>query len=206
MASKRGTHHNKQKRTNSTGASGKVGSDRAADREIGGKLDFGISADRAKAPPPDGGREKGPEQGTGPMRSGASGVRDDGVGHAPGGPGTGSAGDLDPDIIGFDGKGGLAVTPPSGRTSGPDITEGGRTPFASGPPAKGENELPAGTHGVPPKIVVGSTVDRGGGDASTTGPESGADATLRPTAYPQLDVPDDEAAGEVRSERERPEP
>ncbi|HEY2588936.1 MAG TPA: hypothetical protein VGI81_24545 [Tepidisphaeraceae bacterium] len=205
MASKRGTPH-KPKKTSPPETSGKVGSDRAADREIGGKLDFGIPADQAKAPLPDGGMEKGPEPGTGPMRSGATGVRDSGVGHAPGGPGAGSGGDLDPDFIGLDGKGGVAARPASGRIQGPDITEGGSAPFASGPPARGENELPAGTHGGPPEIVIGSTVDRGGGDASTTGPESGVSPNLSPAAYPQLDVPDDEAAGEVRSDRERPEP
>lgn len=198
MASKRGTH--KKQETSSSDAGGKVGSDRAADRQVGGKLDFGIPADRAKAPLPDGGMEKGPEQGTGPMRSGATGVRDSGVGHAPGSPGAGSGGDLDPDFIGLDGKGGVAARPASGRTRGPDITEGGSAPFASGAPAKGENELPPGTHGAQPEIVTGSTVDRGGGDASTTGPESGADSNLSPTAYSPLDVPDDESVGEISSD------
>src|SRR5947209_11454177 len=81
---------------------GKVGSDPAADREFGGKLDFGIPAGKAKAPLPDGGREKGPEQGTGPMRSGEEGKRVDGVGYPPGPPGAGSGGDLDPDFVGLD--------------------------------------------------------------------------------------------------------
>jgi hypothetical protein len=107
------------------------------------------------------------------MRSGASGLRDSGVGHTPGAPGTGSGGDLDPDFIGLDGKGGLSASPASGRTSGPDITEGGSAPFASGPPAEGENELRPGTHGAPSEVVRGSTVDRTGGDASTTGSSSG---------------------------------
>jgi hypothetical protein len=199
MASKRGTN-DQQNQTSPSSTGGKVGSDRAADREIGGKLDFGIPASQVSAPLPDGGREKGPEPGTGPMRSGTRAVRDSGVGHAPGNPGTGSGGDLDPDFIGLDGKGGLSARPASGRTQGPDITEGGSAPFASGPPARGDNELPAGTHGAPPQIVRGSTVDRGGGDASTTGPASGADSTLSPTAYPRLDVPDDEAAGEISSD------
>jgi hypothetical protein len=155
---------------------GKVGSDPAADREIGGELDFGIPAGQATAPRPTGGRDKGPEQGTGPMRSGSDTTRTSGVGHAPGSPGAGSVGDLDTDFIGLDGKGGIAARPASGRTQGPDITEGGSAPFASGPPAKGENELPAGTHGVPPEIVIGSTIDRTGGDAATTGMGGGADA------------------------------
>jgi hypothetical protein len=167
---------------------------------VGGKLDVGIPADRANAPLPDGGREKGPEQGTGPMRSGTSGVRDVGVGYPPGGPGSGSGGDLDPDFIGLDGKGGVANAPASGNAQGPASTDGHSDAFASGRPARGEHQLKPGTHGAPPQVVRGSTVDRSGGDASTTGPESGADSTLSPTAYPRLDVPDNAAAGEISSD------
>lgn len=150
---------------------GKVGSDPEADREFGGKLDFGVPA--YKAEPPEGGREKGPDQGTGPMRSGLDGVRTSGVGHAPGPDGTGSEGDLDADFIGLDGKGGVAANPTSDDINGPDSTaQGGSAPFASGPPAHGQNQR-HGPHGGPPEIVHGSTVDRSGGDASTTGPETG---------------------------------
>ncbi|HXE54401.1 MAG TPA: hypothetical protein VN541_15370 [Tepidisphaeraceae bacterium] len=154
----------------SSTAGGKVGSDRQADREFGGKLDFGFPSPASE--PPEGGREKGPEQGTGPMRSGLEGVRTSGVGHAPGTAGAGSDGELDPDVIGLDGRGGVAADPTPDRRRGPDDTQGGSAPFASGPPARGQNELPAGTHGAPPEIVHGSTVDRSGGDASTTGPEN----------------------------------
>lgn len=174
----------------------KVGSDRAADREIGGKGDFGIPAAQANAPQPIGGRDKGPEQGTGYMRSGASGVRESGVGHAPGRAGTGSGGDLDPDFIGLDGKGGLSASPASGRTTGPDITDG-RDAFASGGPSRGENELPAGTHGAPSEVVRGSTVDRSGGDASTTGAGMGSDSTESAASFSDRDVPDNAAAGEI---------
>ena len=86
----------------------KVGSDPAADRKFGGMRDFGIPAAKVKGPLPDGGREKGPEQGTGPMRSGEDGNRVYGVAHPPGPPGAGSGGDLDPDYLGLDGKGGVA--------------------------------------------------------------------------------------------------
>lgn len=178
--------------------SGKVGSDRAADREIGGKGDFGIPADRVKAPLPTGGREKGPEQGTGYERSGASGVRVSGVGHAPGGPGTGSGGDLDPDFIGLDGKGGVAASPGERKTSGPDMTDGHSDAFASGPPAAGENELRPGTHGAI-EPVHGSTVDRSGGDATTTGSGIGSDSTASAASISDNDIPDNAAAGEISS-------
>jgi hypothetical protein len=194
MASRRSASDKKgQSRKSNARGGGKVGSDRAADREIGGKLDFGIPAAEAKAPQPIGGRDKGPEQGTGPMRSGASGTRTSGVGHAPGRPGAGSGGDLDTDFIGLDHKGGIAARPASGRTQGPDITEGGSGAFASGPPAKGENELPAGTHGIAPEIVKGSTIDRSGGDAATTGMGGGADAAT--SSDDQGEISSDEAAG-----------
>jgi hypothetical protein len=206
MAEKRaGSNRNKKTQSKPSkaagGKSGKVGSNPEADREFGGKLDFGLPASKVTAPLPDGGREKGPEQGTGPMRSGEGGVRVAGVGHAPGKPGTGSGGDLDPDFVGLDGKGGLAATPPSGRTRGEDITEGGSGAFASGPPARGENELPAGTHGAPSEIVHGSTVDRTGGDASTTGSGGGADSASGASGSQRRsqDAQDDAAAGEISS-------
>jgi hypothetical protein len=191
-APKRSSNSSKPK--GSTTGSGKVGSDRAADHAFGGKGDFGIPAAKVTAPLPDGGREKGPEQGTGPMRSGSAGTRTDGVGHAPGSPGAGSGGDVDPDFIGLDGQGSLSTKPASGRTRGPDITEGGSDAFASGGPAKGENETRRGTHGAPTEVIRGSTVDRSGGDASTTGMGGGSDSATRAEGGI-----DDAAAGEISS-------
>jgi hypothetical protein len=183
--------------TKQTAQSGKVGSDRAADREVGGKGDFGIPASRATAPQPIGGRDKGPEQGTGYQRSGTSGTRTSGVGHAPGAAGTGSGGDLDPDFIGLDGKGGIATSPGERKTQGPDMTDGQSDPFASGPPSKGENQLPPGTHGAPSQVVRGSTVDHSGGDATTTGSGMGSDSTESAASFSDRDIPDNAAAGEI---------
>jgi hypothetical protein len=160
-------------------------------------LDFGIPASKVRGPLPDGGREKGPEQGTGPMRSGEQGVRVTGVGHAPGSPGAGSGGDLDPDVIGLGQRGGLAAAPPSGRTQGPDITEGGSEPFASGPPSRGEHEARPGSHGATEEILHGSTVDRSGGDASTTGFGGGADSASPLHEEEANRIPDNAPAGEV---------
>ena len=186
-------------------SSGKVGSDLEADKEFGGKLDFGIPAKKATPDEPDGGRAKGPEPGTGPMRSGEEGKRASGVSYPPGPDGAGSGGDVDEDFVGLDGKGGIANSPASGRTRGPDITEGGSGAFASGPPAKGKNQKPVR------KIVKGSTVDRSGGDASTTGSGGGADTTEGPAqseiaeetgaAFDRRpDIPDNAAAGEISSD------
>ena len=178
MPAKRGNSQRKKGSSSGHKGSGKVGSDKAARHRVGGKLDFGTPAAEAIGPQTIGGRDKGPEQGTGPMRSGARAVRESGVGHAPGRAGTGSGGDLDTDVIGLDKKGGIAAHPASGRTQGADITEGGSAPFASGPPAEGKNELSPGRHGAPPEIVHGSTVDRSGGDAST----SASDITDNPAS------------------------
>lgn len=178
----------------------KMGRDKAANREVGGKGDFGIPASQANAPEPIGGREKGPEQGTGFQRSGASGARVSGVGHAPGAPGTGSGGDLDPDFIGLDGKGGVAAAPDERKTDGPDMTDGHSDAFASGPPARGQNQLRPGTHGAPSQVVRGSTVDRSGGDASTTGSGMGSDSTGSAASLSDRDIPDNAAAGEISSD------
>ena len=180
------------------GSGGKVGSQ--SKRRVGGKQDFGVPARQARGPLPGGGREKGFEQGTGTMRSGSRGVRETGVGHAPGPAGAGSGGDVDPDVIGLGSGRGVAASPASGRTRGPDITEGGSAPFASGPPAKGRNQGRAGAHGAS-KRVRGSTVDHSGGDASTTGPATGADTTYRGQVRPDVsDNPrDNAAAGEITS-------
>ena len=151
------------------GKGDKVGSDPMADREVGGELDFGFPAAKVNAPLPDAGREKGPEPGTGPMRSGEDGNRVYGVAHPPGPPGTGSGGDLDPDIIGLDGRGGVAEDVDEHRTTGPDIIESETPASATGQRAQGKNRIGPGAHGASPEVVRGSTVDRSGGDASTTG-------------------------------------
>lgn len=152
-------------------ARAKVGSNPSAE-QVGGALDFGIPADRARGPVEPGGFGKGPEPGTGPMRSGEEGVRTSGVGVPPGPPGTGSGGDLDPDFIGFDDGGAIANHPEERRTQGPDIVESDTASRArqsarrSGAPSA--DNRPRGP------IVAGSkpyldTVDHSGGDVSTSG-------------------------------------
>ncbi|MDB5174373.1 MAG: hypothetical protein JWN51_3146 [Phycisphaerales bacterium] len=145
----------------------KVGSSTKAADRVGGALDFGIPADRARGPVEPGGYGKGPDPGTGPMRSDSRGVRTTGVGWAPGPDGAGSGGDVDSDIIGLDGRGGVALDPGERRTQGPDITEGGSAAFASGRPAPGRNERPRGGVGGPRPVL--DTVDHSGGDATTSG-------------------------------------
>jgi hypothetical protein len=115
------------------------------------------------------------------MRNEGEGVRTSGVGAPPGPPGSGSGGDLDADFIGFDGRGGVAKDPGERRTKGPDITEGGSAPFASGPPARGENERRPGGVGGPRPVL--DTVDHSGGDVTTSGAESDESAEPQSEDY-----------------------
>lgn len=149
---------------------GKVGSSRQPGVEKKGSLDFGIPARTANSLTDPYGRAKGPEQGTGPMRSGEEGRRTTGVGSSGGSDGSGSGGDLDPDIIGLDGRGGLSSRPPDRRADGADMTVGKTDPFASGGPATGKPAPPL-PHTIGDRPAL-DTVDHGGGDITTTGDES----------------------------------
>jgi hypothetical protein len=90
-------------------------------------------------------------------RAGASEVpRDAGVGAPDDGPGSHSGGDVSTDFTGV-GTGGSAVAESGagGHTDGPALANGGD--FASGPPARGRNNLPPGLVGGS-KRVNGSVV------------------------------------------------
>lgn len=109
----------------------KVGSDPQAAGAFGGrKGDFGIPADEAARPTamphmnPD-----HAERPAGGMQTDLGGRREHGVGGDPrSGPGASSGGDVDPSIVGVGGSGGgVSQSGSTGRTEGPDITEGGTT-------------------------------------------------------------------------------
>jgi hypothetical protein len=125
----------------------KVGSSERAAEHFGGKGDFGIPVDKAQPGQQsviDGSLDDRP-LGTRLPPADPDGRRDVGVGAPDSGPGSGSGGDLDPDIIGLGTRGGLAASPDR-RTHGPDITETAIDSNAVGGPAKGDNEMPPGTH------------------------------------------------------------
>src|SRR5438132_1154960 len=121
------------------GAAGKVGSSEKAAAHVGGKNDFGIPVTKAQPGQQtviDGSLEDRP-LGTRMPPADPDGRRDVGVGAPDSGPGSHSAGDLDPDIVGVGAGEGLAASPER-HTEGPDIIEDPNDPF--GPPAKGENQ------------------------------------------------------------------
>ena len=115
--------------------------------------DFGIPAiearDRACAGEDLMHRENEPRT----ARGNVVGNRESGVGAPDSGPGSSSGGDLDTDIIGVGTGSGLAQSGPEPlRDIGLAETDGSNDDFASGPPAKGENQGPG------PDRVRGSTV------------------------------------------------
>jgi len=82
--------------------------------------DFGIPAGQARKPVKAGGRDKGPDQGTGMERSGSQGTRETAVGWQVGTPGSGSGGDVDTDVIGIGADRGVAASP--AEETGPTIS------------------------------------------------------------------------------------
>jgi hypothetical protein len=182
---------------NSRKNDGKVGSDPAAVEKIGGKGDFGIPARdnlaRAKE-----GEIEGRPAGSAPGYSGDAGARTTGVGSLGGPPGTDSGGDIDTDIIGLDGRGGLAAKSTRDDVLGADETEGSSDTFASGRHAAGRNTIKPGSHGSAPR-PHGDSVDHSGQDSSAVSPNAaGAVNSMRgedPGA--EGEITGDEAAGDL---------
>ncbi len=160
----------------------KVGSDRSAAEHFGGGGDFGIPAEGAgrftevaeEAKYQPGGDHLSDPR---PPRSGGEGTRESGVGGVDSGPGSSSGGDLDTDFVGVGTHGiGLSESGPDQRTSGADMTTAGTPRHAEHPHE-------------PAKVRRGTTVDRSGGDFTTTGKGAGV---VNP-----VESGDDAAAGEI---------
>jgi hypothetical protein len=119
---------------------GKVGSDPEAAKKFASEGDFGIPSEDAAPDMTIEDRDyPGRPAGNIRTRTGASGRRTVGVGSTEGPDGKGSGGEVDPDIIGLDGRGGIASDGELGAPAGPDDSDGSSNEFASGGPAKGEN-------------------------------------------------------------------
>jgi hypothetical protein len=119
---------------------GKVGSDPSAAENFAGKHDFGIPSEDAAPDMTVEDRDfPGRPAGNKKTRSGASGKRTVGVGSTEGPDGKGSGGEVDPEIIGLDGGGGVSSDGELGNPPGPDDSDGSSNEFASGPPAEGEH-------------------------------------------------------------------
>jgi hypothetical protein len=175
---KRRSPHQGGKTAAAPPAGEKVGSSEQAAEHFGGRDDFGIPAQQAQPHQQtviDGNIEDRP-LGTRLPPADPDGVRTVGVGAPDSGPGSGSGGDLDPDILGVGTGSGVAARPGSLRTEGPDIIESTHDDKVFGPPSKGENELPPGTHGVTGKIegTVHDRMDRQDRPAERTADQGSA--------------------------------
>ena len=124
------------KKNKTKGNKGKVGSDEQAAKHFDDNPnDFGL-------PPRNTRQDIESHQDVGPV---PEGDRSSGVGRPQGRPGQSSGGDLDTTYTGI--TGGLAQSPPDRITTGPASSEHKSNDFASGRPAKGENQEKPGTIG-----------------------------------------------------------
>jgi hypothetical protein len=185
-------------------ASWRPGSDPVPAGDVGASGDFGVPAGAG----PDRERDyvnentKAADPGaTQPMAWEHDGVRDHGAGARDSGPGSSSAGDVDPDIVGVGTGGGVAASGPGARP-GPDDSDGTSNEFNSPvpqsrsknvviEPASGRNQT--GVHKVGGSKRVRGTVAPGP-DRTTVDDPEGADAATNPPARG-----DDSFAGEVSS-------
>lgn len=155
-----GKGRSKRKTESKSNATDKVGSSEKAAEHFAESRDFGIPARKAEPGQQtviDGRLEDRP-LGTPLPPADPDGARTVGVGAPSTGPGSFSGGDLDPDILGVGTGRGIAASPKT-RTQGPDIIEAAVDDKAFGPPSKGENELPPGTHGTT-GVIKGTVHDR----------------------------------------------
>src|ERR1044071_5472794 len=153
MAHKQSHSGNKSKARAGTG---KVGSDTAAAKAVGGKNDFGAAESNTIERNYTSANTKASDRGGAQPHSGENEDRTTGVGGQASGVGSSSGGDIDTDIVGV-GTGGSGIAQgPAGAPPAADDTEGTSKEFASGKPATGRTGTKAGA-------IQGDTVDHSGG-------------------------------------------
>jgi len=166
----------------------KVGSDRSAAAHFAGSRDFGIPAEGAgrfievaeEAKYQSGGDHLSDPR---PVRSGGDGTRESGVGGVESGPGSSSGGDIDTDIVGVGTHGsGVSSGGPDQRRTGADMSDAGSEPHA----AKSNQSSRQSS-----RAMRGDTVNRSGGDNTTTGSGTGSSSVT------PFETGDDAAAGEI---------
>lgn len=178
----------------------KPGGSRQDAAAVGGKGDFGVRADDAINREYTSRNTKAADRNASHPRSGepeTEGQRVSGAGGANSGVGSSSGGDLDTDIIGVGTGGtGIAQNPSKEHVSGPDDSDGTSREFASGGPAKGENQTHVGKVGGDKRVRGGTTHQMPDDAASGTGGQ-GSDAATSPDAAERANAYGDGFAGEV---------
>ncbi|HEV2295588.1 MAG TPA: hypothetical protein VGR35_17195 [Tepidisphaeraceae bacterium] len=185
-------------------ASWKPGSESAEAKNVGGKGDFGTPVgagpDRERDYVNENTKRADPGA-TQPMDWEHDGKRDHGVGAADSGPGSASAGDLDPDFVGIAGSGGIAASGTVGRPPGPDDSDGTSNEFAAGRPAQGRNQTGVGKVGGS-KRVPGDVQTRGLDQHTNEG--EGADDVTNAQARGDDSFAAEVSSGEARGEDNSP--
>ena len=185
-------------------ASWKPGSESDQAKNVGSEGDFGAPVGAGPSRDRDYVNEntKRADPGaTQPMDWEHDGKRDHGVGAADSGPGSASAGDLDPDFVGIAGGSGLSTSGNIGRPPGPDDSDGTSNEFASGGPAQGRNQTDVGKVGGS-KQVRGDVQTRGGDQSTNDG--EGADDVTNPQARGDDSFASEISSGEARGEDNSP--
>jgi hypothetical protein len=178
-------------------SAGKVGSDPNAVQQVGGKGDFGVPESNRRDREYVSRETKFNDPGAATQRADADvDEREAGVASNLSGPGSGSGGDIDTDIVGVGfGGSGLAQSAPGDRTAGPDMVQKGGSEAFAAPGPKGNPERAPARH----ELVKGTTIDRSGGDLSTTGGGQDAGSATNPSARGDdsfaADIQMDEAMG-----------
>ena len=172
----------KEQQQNKDLASWKPGSESAEAKNVGGKGDFGAPVGAGPSRDCDYVNENTKRSDPGatqPMDWEHDGKRDHGVGAADSGPGSASAGDVDPDFVGVGtGGSGIATSGTIGRPPGPDDSDGTSNEFAAGGPAQGRNQTDVGKIGGTKR--VDGDVQMRGQDQHTNDGEGADDATNAP--------------------------
>lgn len=186
--------HSSPATSKSTRRKGKVGSDPRAARAIGGKRDFGAPQSSRRQRDYVSRETKRNDPGASPARIIVDRARTSGVGSNAGGPGSGSGGDLDPDIVGVGfGGSGLSQSAPH-RAPGNHLPAPRKSQPLAAPGPKGHSRKTATR-----QRVRGSTIDRTGGDITTTGDAQDSGSAVNPMARNDdsfaSDVTDAEARG-----------
>jgi hypothetical protein len=186
-------------------ASWKPGSESSEAKHVGGEGDFGAPVGAGPNPERDYINEntKRSDRGaTQPMDWEHDGKRDHGAGVPDSGPGSGSGGDLDPDLVGVGtGGSGIASSGTIGRPPGADDSDGTSREFAAGGPAQGRNQSNVGQVGGT-KRVEGDVQTRGQDQSTNDG--EGADDVTNVQARADDSFASEISSGEARGEDNSP--
>jgi len=175
-----------QKRLNSDNSTDrdtpKPGSNADDVGRVGSPYDFGVRESNVAERAYVSGNTKAHDPGNAQPHAGENNDRQSGVGSNQSGPGSGSGGDIDTDIVGLDGSG-LAASGPDDGDPDASETDGTSAQFDSAPPAAGKNGRGRGViggggavHGTTHSAVGGVETNTPAGADNASNPARGDDS------------------------------